>query len=270
MISIFELEKRGDVMKEYYKLYDDMLERKDFYHYDESKFCSLKEFIDMNIELSPFVDGVSSLDEFITDYNLNKMPQQTMALYICDFILNFFSWAGDVKSPIYKDYKEFYDYSKKTFMVVLKQIYYILELANYQNVKFEHPSYTFPTIRIVKRDQDVDSVLHLLDEEGRYKVLEYLDFRTENDIEKKKEILRVLYIKFEEIKGSLTKEEKGSILFKDTKACLNFPRHFKDKTLEDSTIMKCLDYSFYMYIHFMRSRFFAKNEETLKIIKENQ
>ena len=27
MISIFELEKRGDVMKEYYKLYDDMLER---------------------------------------------------------------------------------------------------------------------------------------------------------------------------------------------------------------------------------------------------
>lgn len=64
MISIFELEKRGDVMKEYYKLYDDMLEREYLYHYDERKFISLKDFIDMNIELSPFVDGASSFDSF--------------------------------------------------------------------------------------------------------------------------------------------------------------------------------------------------------------
>ena len=268
MISIFELEKRGDVMKEYYKLYDDMLEREDFYHYDESKFCSLKEFIDMNIELSPFVDGVSSLDEFITDYNLNKMPQQTMALYICDFILNFFSWAGDVKSPIYKDYKEFYDYSKKTFMVVLKQIYYILELANYQNVEFEHPSYTFPTIRIVKRDHDVDSILSYLDEEPRIRVLSYLDFRVESNVQEKLNIIRSLYVDLEAIGSKLSNAERRANPYSEVKMCLNFARHFREKNISDTEAIEYLDYSFYKFIHYIRENYFKENSHILEAIKK--
>ena len=278
VFSILQLEKRGDVALELSKLFRDILHRNKFVHYRlmQGPF-SFYDFIDQSIEFCPFINGCSSFEEFVREYGIEDKTGLEQGLILIDFLVNYLSWL-DTSSWLETqgsttDVNTLYELIKEEagiLQVIKKQIGYILELANYKIEYIQSPNYKFKTSIIIKRDQDVDSVLKYLDTEPRIRVLTYLDFRIERNVQEKHHIIRALYVDLEAIGSKLSKEERREKSYIEAKLCLNFSRHFRDKNISDSEAISYLDYSFYKFIHYIRENYFKENSHILDAIKRAQ
>lgn len=127
--------------------------------------------------------------------------------------------------------------------------------------------YSYKTIIIIKRDYDVDTVLNEFSPDLRIQLLTYLDFRTENNVRHKENIIKNLYNDLESKESELDVEPNRN-LFKTTKFALNYPRHHHENKLSDDKRIEICDKGFYLYIHLVRSKIIGQYQKDIKSCPE--
>ncbi|WZU00589.1 hypothetical protein MGH68_13720 [Erysipelothrix sp. D19-032] len=119
---------------------------------------------------------------------------------------------------------------------------------------------------MTKRDADVDSVLPDVQSDIRLDLLSYLDFKNENNLEQKMNILRRLYLDIEERGDELYKDPNRK-LYTTTKSLLNNVRHHR-KDFDEEKLMTNCDLAFYHYIHLIRAHKLYQDKDLIKELRQ--
>lgn len=195
--SIFDLEKRTDLNTEVKRL-EIYLEASKYYIYDYSyEECTFWKLVNFHFEFWPYRYTATTVQEF---FNLIELPEDLQNrnneenLYFLQFIYDYIKWLEEVSNKYVTHSRDTtieqiqisYNENIAKFQTILNNIELTAELLNYKIEKIDD-HFTF-----IKRDADVDSVLPALENEEniRLALLEYNDFRIENDIKQKRIILK--------------------------------------------------------------------------------
>lgn len=149
------------------------------------------------------------------------------------------------------------------FDLITTNIKIIMDFSNYSIEKI-NDHYTF-----IKRDADTDSILSIIENENdlRLALLEYNDFRIENDVEEKKKLIFKIYQFIELHKKDY--QEKNNTLYKSISHIVNNYkiRHSNSCqiSLNDSDTIEVYDICFKMMIHLIRDSYI---KDSFKKIKE--
>ncbi len=193
-------------------------------------------------------------------------------LYYLQLVLDIIMWLHSKKNYSTRNSIDYELYclkntNNKCFATIITNISLIAELSNYGIEKInEH--YTF-----VKKDADVDSILHQLEteEDLRLAILSYNDFRIENNIDEKVKILKKIGDWLEPRRKDFEKHNKS--LTSDIFYILNNAsiRHNNDKQLNLSTeeILSLYNDLFTMVIHLIRSENIKNIETKIEQLKTN-
>lgn len=222
MKSIFDLENRLDISKEYekiiYEIYENQnaaLYEEDMYH--QKQYGSLIEAIDAVIFLKwkhrdTFMDVEEYLEHLGVDYETtllraNLYVEKDTFLYLLEFLANMAMLMENEKTI---------ELSKRT-IAILENIPKILEKMNYKLEELEDK------VIIVKRNSDVDSILDKVPENISMLLLEYNDFRICNDLKAKAKILKAIDLYLDNDHKKLKKQIKGfdSVLVDSFETVLN-------------------------------------------------
>lgn len=167
-----------------------------------------------------------------------------------NFYINVISWG---EKNIYGFTKERNHEIQNFFK---KRVDIILELANYRQefLPFNEELAYEPVI-FVKRNADLDSVLHLVSPDIRVDLLTYFDFRLENDIQGKQSILKRLadYFEPDRDKYNLVNRKLTSKIFQLFNNC-NI-RHANDRQMQFESDVEQLEYydiCFNLILHLLR------------------
>lgn len=193
--SIFELEKRTDLKKECIKI-DKYLHNSQFSILDNSyQGYSFWDMVNSFFEFWPYRYTATNIAEFFDLYELpfevEKMNNEQYFYYL-QLIVDIILWLDEQTSydrnSIEYQLSNLKQNNDNCFITILRNISLIADLSNYRIAKIEK-HYTF-----IKRDSDVDSILSIIENEDdlRLALLEYNDFRIENDIKEKRIILKKL------------------------------------------------------------------------------
>lgn len=252
-ISIFDLEKRFDWEEEVRRLssliYDD--KRIDTIY----STCSFSEVIDDSIIYFPMAQSARNAEEYFEDLNYETSDRKTTQLRYIHFYTIYLEWYLANHSLLIRKIK---NYANEVSLKDYGEIYFrnlssFLEGANYKWISgsYDEKLKIYQSL-FVKRDHDVDSILNIVEADIRLRLLTYLDFRNEKNLEFKIETMRILYIDIEKDKNSFKKLNEN--LFKETKFALNKTRHpdeyFQNLTNEEK--MDFCDKAFDCYIHLIR------------------
>lgn len=193
--SIFNLENRTDLKTEVFRIGKITAQKEFSILGDSEKIFTFWELVDSCFELWPYRYTATNSSEYFKlkgiSKNLQKMSNEEYFYYL-QFIFDFINWFDGCEnfSIIQKKFENelhtlLLDNSLK-LLIILQNIRTIAELCNY-NIKKVGEHCTF-----IKRDADVDSILPALENEEniRLALLEYNDFRIENDIKQKRIILK--------------------------------------------------------------------------------
>ena len=193
--SIFNLENRTDLKTEVFRIGKITAQKEFSILGDSEKIFTFWELVDSCFELWPYRYTATNSSEYFKlkgiSKNLQKMSNEEYFYYL-QFIFDFINWFDGCEnfSIIQKKFENelhtlLLDNSLK-LLIILQNIRTIAELCNY-NIKKVGEHCTF-----IKRDADVDSILPALENEEniRFVLLEYNDFRIENDIKQKRIILK--------------------------------------------------------------------------------
>ena len=271
MKSIFDLENRLDINNEFERfvreLYEDRnaaLYAEDEYH--QKEYSTLIELIYKKIFLKwkyrdTFIDVDEYLENIGVDYEKTLMYgvepiDKTTFLYFLEFLANM--WVLIKK-------EDSIELSQRA-IATMENIPKILEKMNYKLKELEDK------VIIVKRDSDVDSILTVVSEDIADILLEYNDFRIENDIEEKKKILKKidLYIEKNIKIKSFDKGLDDSIGTIVNKMGINHPIEEEFKTLTVTELIEWYDKCFLMMIHAIRTVEINKiKDERKKIISKS-
>ena len=246
--SIFDLEIRVDINKEFVKLHRILIESRAFYY--KSKWYSLYNLV--NEEIFPrwrnkglCIDFDDFLDKIGIDFNLDFCDEETF-LYLLEALINL--W------PIIFETLDFETYGKHFSMRVINYmnayIPQMIEKLNYTAVKKNK------NLIIVKRDPDVDSALDLVPEKLADLLLDYNDIRS-NNIDSKIEILKGLDKYIEENKKSyksINVDTYNSIQTIVNKAGINHPLEEPFKSLPKEELISWYDKCFKLMIHLIRQK----------------
>jgi len=253
--SIFELEQRFDIDKEFDKIFDDYLQRRDLEIKDGSSYRngSMMDFINMFMEDFPLAGSSRTYTEFFEERNISLMKtsdkKKTLEFYLyqLELINNFISWTlGD-------DTPSFDQSCKNQVVLLISKMDLFLEKCNYERINLGYnETYEMKIIKIVKRDADVDSVIPIINPDFMQDVLSYLDFRIENNLVEKENIIKRLYNYLEKEKFILNVDPNKKF-FSDTKRVLNYCRHFRENKLSNEEMILLLDKAFYMFLHLIRT-----------------
>ncbi len=189
--SIFDLEKRTDLKKECLKIerYLDKPMFLDLNYYHNKSFWKM---VDSFIEYWPYRYTATTIKDFFDLYELPwnvKDMNDEQCLYYLQLIFDIIMWIdrqnchyNTIKSELFELKRQ----NNNCFITIIRNITLTIELLNYKAIEIDN-HYTF-----IKRDADVDSILHILESEDdlRLMLLEYNDFRIENDIKEKRIILK--------------------------------------------------------------------------------
>lgn len=264
-ISIFELEKRFDLEKEFEKISNDLILRENIWltngMYETYKYISFEKLINNSILRFPGNKSSRSLNEYFLEYRIDDMPLKEGILMKVDFFINYILWMKDSDDFTFSD-----DSFAKGIIPILNNCKYIIEELNYTLIKDKNAKYNYPQYIIVKRDYDVDSVLSQFSSDLRVQLLTYLDFRNENDLRYKESVIYNLYKDLESREDEL-KVQQNDKLYNDTKFALNYPRHHRDSSLNEKKRIELCDKAFYMYIHLIRSKLIRQYQEDIKVLK---
>lgn len=193
-LSILDLEQRIDPFSEYHKLLS-FLKNESFIN------CrSFIQYLEGKLNLIPYIKSSRTIEGYFIERGVVLPPQTTqeatdVLLYLISFYETYMRWVcvNNNFDLIYKDAHIWGDYEahiQKMNNIVIS----ILEGLNYKIIyEEENNQYGFKAPLIVKRDTDVDSVLPLVHSDIRIDLLSYLDFRVENNLQAKEDILARLY-----------------------------------------------------------------------------
>lgn len=255
MKSIFEIENRLDITKEFSKFievfHEDtnaVLVRED---YHTSTYMTFIDAIENTVFLKwKYRDTFLDIDEYLEhigvrkeaiDYLEYNIDKETFLRYI-EFIFNMIALIDNEKSITIQPLT----------MAAIENIPIILEKMNYKIEKVDEEKYI-----ITKRNADVDSVLTKVPQNISRLLLEYNDFRIQNNIEAKRKILKDidLYIeKHKEIKGQTDNELYNSIGMVVNKMGVNHPiREEPFKSFKEIELMEWYDKCFFMMLHAIRT-----------------
>jgi hypothetical protein len=251
--SIFEIENRLDIQKEFQKIVQIL-------HYTENTVLTTYIYDGMWIKYKNLLDRMVfkkwkyrdtflNCDEYLEHIGIT-IPvikgtiniSQDVFLHYLEFILNMNQIVIN---------KRIIEKSDDIVIATFDNIFLILEKLNYKIEKVEDK------IILVKRDADVDSILDKVIVTVTEALLEYNDFRNKNDIEAKKGILKVLDLYIEEnksdIKGLDSKlyDSIGTVV---NKMGINHP--IKEEPFTKYTnqqLLEWYDKCFLMMIHAIRS-----------------
>ncbi len=271
MKSIFEIENRLDIKKEYERINRVFYEDKeaalyvvDEYHHKE--YSTLIEVIDKMIFLKwkyrdTFIDVDEYLEHIGVDYEKTliygvESIDKTTFLYFLEFLANMY---GLIKK------EDSIELSQRA-IAIIENIPKILEKMNYKLKEVEDK------VIIVKRDSDVDSILTVVSEDIADILLEYNDFRIKNNIEEKKKILKKidLYIEKNIKIKSFDKGLDDSIGTIVNKMGINHPIEEEFKTLTVPELNEWYDKCFFMMIHAIRTVEINKiKDERKKLISKS-
>ena len=255
MKSIFEIENRLDITKEFTKLIDvfhentrAILVKQDCY---TSRYMTLIDAIDSNVFLKwKYRDTFLDVNEYLEHIGIREeaiiyleyhIDEETFLLYI-EFIFNMTNLL----------YKESSIKIQPLTMAAIENIPIILEKMNYKIEEIKNDKYI-----ITKRNADVDSILTKVPNKISSILLEYNDFRIREDLEAKKKILKDidLYIeKHKEIKNQIEKALDDSIGIIVNKMGVNHPiKEEPYKSFTDEQLIEWYDKCFLMMLHAIRT-----------------
>lgn len=278
-LSILDLEQRIDPFSEYHKLLS-FLKNESFLDY-----CSFIKYLEGKLNLIPYIKSSRTIEGYFIERNVVLPPQTTqdatnILLYLISFYETYMRWVSISNNYklMYKDVYRWGDYDIHT-QKMNNIITSILEGLNYKIFDEEEKNqYGFKTPLIVKRDIDVDSVLLLVNSDIRIDLLSYLDFRVENNLQAKEDILARLYktiiddgkekydIKAspDDFKLKYQKElyDRIKLVYNQTKI-----RHGGEGKIElsDEEMHKYYDMCFYLLLQLIRT---PKSIEAMKEIKD--
>ena len=153
----------------------------------------------------------------------------------------------------------------KPYLTIIKNISHIISKLNFKRDVDERKE----TVTYIKRDADTDSILSIIENEDdlRLALLEYNDFRIENDVEEKKKLIFKIYQFIELHKKDY--QEKNNTLYKSISHIVNNYkiRHSNSCqiSLNDSDTIEVYDICFKMIIHLIRDSYI---KDSFKKIKE--
>ncbi|RHR14286.1 hypothetical protein DW760_11550 [Coprobacillus sp. AM29-13] len=274
--SIFELEKRTDIRKECLRM-EEYLDRPQFIKIDgysgKSTFWSMANSC---FKFWPYRYTATSVYDF---FDLIQLPMKvkemnnTEYFYYLQFIFDFVMWISSYNDDVIFDidpnedlYDLFFD-NEDEFDLITTNIKIIMEFSNYSIEKI-NDHYTF-----IKRDADTDSILSIIENENdlRLALLEYNDFRIENDINEKRIILKKLGDYLEPKRKEFNSINKS--LTDDIFYMLNkfYIRHNNDGNIKfdsNTDYIKWYDKLFKMIIHLIRSKYILDVQKELKDYKK--
>ena len=256
-ISIFDLEKRTDLKKETKRLME-YFKRTQFLDINGIYNRTLFDLINSSFEYWPYRNTAFNIYDFFDLVNINidiEVMNEANCLYFLQFIYDYIMW---LKEPLHSldnyiresSFSDVRRYNIQYFDTITQNINIILEMCNYKIVKISD-HYTF-----VKRDADVDSVLPVIANNDNIKIslLQYHDFRIENNLEEKRKILITIAKYIEENKDIY--KEKNHTLYKKISEILNNCkiRHLNEKQydLSDNDLISIYDLCFNMMLHLIR------------------
>lgn len=260
MKSIFELENRLNINKEFEKLLNALfidgeavIQEKDLNDYNE--FSNLKNAIDNTVFLDwKFRQTFLSTEEYLGFLGINVEEilsydscyiEEDVFLYFLEFLINMF-WLMGQNNKL--------EFSPKAKAYV-ENIPKILEKMNYKSEILED------RVIITKRNADVDSVLTAVPTNISQMLLEYNDFRIKDDIKAKKDILKSidLYLDADNHKIKNLIKGKNKELVDSFETILNNMgvNHLSDdekyKNMSNEERIKWYDKAFLMMLHGIRS-----------------
>lgn len=255
MKSIFEIENRLDIPKEFSKLVDMFQENSNAAIYEgkyhsriygtflsainETVFLEWKyrdTFLDVYEYLQHIGINIDAIDYL--KYHINK----EQFLYYLEFILNMVLLIDDTN-------KRKIELLPAT-IAAIENIPRILEKMNYKIKELDDK------IIITKRNADVDSILENVSEDMASTLLEYNDFRIQDDIKTKEKILKNidLYIEKNINIKSFDKELDNAIGTIVNKMGVNHPiKEEPYKLFTDEQLIEWYDKCFLMMIHAIRT-----------------
>lgn len=255
MKSIFEIENRLDIPKEFSKLVDMFQENSNAAIYEEkyhsriygtflsainkTVFLEWKyrdTFLDVYEYLQHIGINIDAIDYL--KYHINK----EQFLYYLEFILNMVLLIDDTN-------KRKIELLPAT-IAAIENIPRILEKMNYKIKELDDK------IIITKRNADVDSILENVPEDMASTLLEYNDFRIQDDIKTKQKILKNidLYIEKNINIKSFDKELDNAIGTIVNKMGVNHPiKEESYKSFTDEQLIEWYDKCFLMMLHAIRT-----------------
>lgn len=247
--NIFEIKRNLDIQKEFEKINYTLNNIKDSVIDINDEYMSYYQAIDEHVfKRWPYRDTALSVSEFLFELGIDneiltykKKIDISAFLNYLEFLLNIEEFSKETGSIHYK----FEDID-----AVFCNINVILGKMNYltQNVDDK--------IIIAKNESDVTSILELVDEDIGKMLLEYTDFRTENDCESKKKIIKQIDLFLEKNIdiNSFDKELKNSIGMIVNKMGVNHPITEEPyRSFTEQQLIEWYDKCFLMMLHAIRT-----------------
>lgn len=242
MKSIFELENRLDIEKEFRKLAKVFITDNNMVLGFDVQAGSFMSLVNNTVFLNwKYRDTFLDVNEYLDFLGIKEYKEEDEFLLYLQFILNMeelIHQRSDIKLS-------------STTRAALENIPLILEKMNYKAEKVED------RIIISKRDADVDSVLETVPESIANVLLEYNDFRNQCNIKEKQRLLKAidLYIEKNIDVKSLDRELDDSIGTIVNKMGVNHP--IKDepyKSFAEEQLLEWYDKCFLMMLHVIRAK----------------
>lgn len=270
--SIFELEKRTDIKKECLRM-EKYLNKPQFRSIDGySNDSTFWRTVNSCFKFWPHRYTATNASDFFDLLELHTKVEEmnnTEYFYYLQFIFDFIMWIPSYCDDDIYDidfnadlYNLFID-NEDEFNLIITNIKIIMDFSNYSIEKI-NDHYTF-----IKRDADTDSILSIIENEDdlRLALLEYNDFRIENDVDEKKKLIFKIYQFIELHKKEY--QEKNNNLYKSISHIVNNYkiRHSNSCqiSLSVSDTIEVYDICFKMMIHLIRDSYI---KDSFKEIKE--
>lgn len=244
--SIFEIENRLDINKEYERLVLSLQESHALIY--KSEFMSLYEFLnDYVFPKWQYRDTFVDLDDYLEHIGINihsPIIIEEMFLNFLEFLLNIWKTAVNVIN-----FNNVVVCSEIAFNIIEHNVPILLEKMNY-TIKEESGK-----LLIIKRDSDVDSILDIVPVDISFLLLSYNDIRNDN-IEAKNRILKSLDLYIEKDKRKYKSYDSSlydSIQTIVNEMGVNHPVHEKYKDMSETELCSWYDKCFKMMIHLIRT-----------------
>lgn len=245
--SIFDLEIRVDINKEFENIQNVLFENRSLYYSGLS--YSLYDFL--NDEVFPVWENKGlflDFDDFLVKIGISfnsYLCDETEFLYLLEVLINLWPLVINTLGLSYEK-----NISKRVLGYMKLSVPFIIEKLNYQIIENE------TEFRLIKRDADVDSILELIPSEYSALLLEYNDIRN-NNLESKMTVLKKLDKYIESQKNeykSLDNDTYNSIQFIVNKMGVNHPLKEPYKSIETDELIKWYDKCFKLIIHLIRKK----------------
>lgn len=273
--SIFQLERRLDLLEDFWDLYKSMDCYKLRSHGLDDK--TLMVLLDEVIADWPYREGVSSIRSYLAKKNINledndesAFSREEKVLYSLELYINLLHWVHESNA---KNDVLTINLSNITLEQELKpfidNIEYILERCN-MRVREKPVKGNFPQYIIIKRDVNVDAVIEEVPELSDV-LLSYLDIRNKNDEQAKREILKQIADYLEPKRKDYKSTAYSSLcdsLFVVFNKC-NIRHNDKNQIkLRKPQRMKLYDQTFTAAIHLMQMESVNVFKETVNQLKK--